>query len=87
MCLESSLPSFSGFTLERSATVSIDMTSPEVYPYLTFGNRLENLDAVVPEPAISPIQLVSMRGRIRQRASSRTRESEPPADWSWGDEP
>ena len=48
---------------------------------------LANLDALIPEPAISPIQLVSMRGRIRQRASSRTREPEPPADWSWGDEP
>ena len=87
MCLESSLPSYSGFTLECSAKVSIEMISSEVYPYLTFGNRLENLDALVPEPAISPIQLVSMRGRIRQRASSRTREPPPPADWSWGDEP
>ena len=48
---------------------------------------LENLVALVPEPAISPIQQARMRGRIRQRASSRSGQPEPPADWSWGDEP
>ena len=48
---------------------------------------LENLDALVPEPAISPIQQVRMRGRVRRRASSRPRTPEPPTDWSWGDEP
>ena len=47
---------------------------------------LDNLDALVPEPAISPIQQARMRGRIRQRAS-RSGKPEPPADWSWGDEP
>ena len=48
---------------------------------------LENLDALVPEPPVSPIQQARMRGRIRQRASSRPREAEPRTDWSWGDEP
>ena len=48
---------------------------------------LENLDALVPEPAISPVQQARMRGRIRQRASSRSDRPEPPTDWAWGDEP
>ena len=48
---------------------------------------LGNLDALVPDPAISPIQQARMRGRVRQRASSRSDKPEPPADWSWGDEP
>ena len=47
---------------------------------------LDNLDSLVPEPAISPIQQARMRGRIRQRASSRAGKPEPPAEWSWGDE-
>ncbi len=48
---------------------------------------LDNLDALVPEPAISPMQQARMRGRIRQRASSRSGKPEPPTEWSWGDEP
>ena len=48
---------------------------------------LDNLDALVPEPPLSPIQQARMRGRIRQRASSSSGEPETPADWSWGDEP
>jgi transcriptional regulator with XRE-family HTH domain len=48
---------------------------------------LGNLDALVPEPAISPIQQARMRGRVRQRASSRSGKPEPPAEWSWGDAP
>ena len=48
---------------------------------------LDNLDVLVPEPSISPIQQARLRGRIRQRASSPSARPEPPADWSWGDEP
>ena len=48
---------------------------------------LDNLDALVPEPAISPVQQARMRGRIRQRASSRPGKPEPSTDWVWGDEP
>ena len=47
---------------------------------------LDNLDALVPEPAISPMQQARMHGRIRQRASSRSGNEEPPTQWSWGDE-
>ncbi len=48
---------------------------------------LGNLDALVPDPPMSPIQQARMRGRIRQRASSSSGTPETPGDWSWGDKP
>jgi putative transcriptional regulator len=47
---------------------------------------LENLEALIPEPAISPIQQVKMQGKKRRRASSRPEKPEPKTPWSWGDE-
>jgi transcriptional regulator with XRE-family HTH domain len=51
---------------------------------------LDALDVLVPEPAPSPIDLLKMRGKTRQRASgtrrkgtSAQREQGP---WRWGDE-
>jgi putative transcriptional regulator len=46
---------------------------------------LENMDALVPKPAISPIQQMKVQSKSRQRASSSKPEkaSEP---WSWGDD-
>ena len=43
---------------------------------------LENLDALVPEPAISPLQQARMQGKTRQRASApRKRKASTP--WKW----
>ena len=47
---------------------------------------LENLEALIPDPAISPIQQVKMQGKKRRRASSRPEEPEQKTPWSWGDE-
>ncbi len=44
---------------------------------------LDNMDALVPEPALSPIQQVKLQGKNRQRASS----EEPIKNteiWTWG---
>ncbi len=49
-------------------------------------NLLENLEGLIPEPAISPIQQVKMRGKKRKRASSPTGKPEQKSPWSWGDE-
>lgn len=50
---------------------------------------LDHLDALVPEPAASPVQQLRMRGKLRRRASSprtaRIRTARDP--WTWGDEP
>ena len=47
---------------------------------------LENFEALVPEPAISPIQQLEMKGKSRKRASREPRRSDSTALWSWGDE-
>jgi transcriptional regulator with XRE-family HTH domain len=43
---------------------------------------LENLDALVPEPAVSPLQQARMQGKTRQRASS-PRKHKTNTRWSW----
>ena len=48
-------------------------------------NLIGNLEALIPEPAISPIQQIKMHGKKRQRASSRSETSEPTEPWSWDD--
>lgn len=47
---------------------------------------LENLESLIPEPAISPIQQVKMHGKKRRRASSKSDKPEQTTPWSWGDE-
>ncbi len=45
---------------------------------------LENLDALIPEPVISPLQQARLQGKTRQRAST-TRKRKPSATpWTWG---
>ena len=44
---------------------------------------LDNVDALVPEPAISPLQQARMQGKTRQRASS-PRKQKAATRWSWG---
>jgi transcriptional regulator with XRE-family HTH domain len=46
----------------------------------------ENLDTLIPEPAVSPIQQIKMQGKQRQRASSKSVKPTREASWSWGDE-
>ncbi len=47
---------------------------------------LENLEALIPEPTISPIQQLKMHGKKRKRASSSSDKPEQKTPWSWGDE-
>ena len=47
---------------------------------------LEALDAAIPESAPRPMDLLKLRGKERQRASSKKREEAPGAEWSWEDE-
>jgi putative transcriptional regulator len=51
---------------------------------------LEVLDALVPEPTPSPIELLALQGRRRRRASGErsrgSEESREPGGWRWGDE-
>ena len=47
---------------------------------------VENLDTVIPEPAVSPVQQLKMQGKPRQRASSKSAKLKKQEPWSWGDE-
>lgn len=48
---------------------------------------LQNLDALVPPPALSPVQQAKQHGKVRKRASSPDDEpEEKEGTWSWGDE-
>jgi transcriptional regulator with XRE-family HTH domain len=46
---------------------------------------LNHLDALLPEPQPSPIQMVQLRGHTRKRASSprKLKVGEPPTPWRW----
>lgn len=45
---------------------------------------LENMDALVPKPAISPMQQMKLHGKSRKRASSP--DEEESKTWSWGED-
>lgn len=47
---------------------------------------LGNLDAVAPEPPISPIQQAKLKGKTRKRASGKTAPDKKPSTWTWKDE-
>lgn len=46
---------------------------------------LENLEAVVPPPTISPLQQLKLQGKTRKRASRHTQPAvaEPESPWQW----
>lgn len=47
---------------------------------------VENLDALIPESVVSPVQQLKMHGKTRQRASSKSESQKKEGTWSWGDE-
>ena len=46
---------------------------------------LPNLDTMLPEAGIRPMELLKLKGKTRQRASS-TRAPGAPTKWEWKDE-
>ena len=47
---------------------------------------LDGLNKAVPESAPRPLDLLKMKGKQRQRASSKRQPSETAETWSWGDD-
>lgn len=51
---------------------------------------LENLDAFLPEPTLSPVEQLKLSGKTRRRASKgrRRKDAAKPAakPWTWGDD-
>ena len=48
-------------------------------------DALDRFDALFPEPAISPIDLIKLQAKQRKRASRPLKESNKPRTWTWGD--
>src|SRR5688572_12964806 len=46
---------------------------------------LDNLEALVPEPPVSPMQQLQLKGKVRQRASS-AGHTQAPEPWTWDTE-
>jgi putative transcriptional regulator len=69
-------------TLTRIESGAPSQTS-NVLRVLRVLGLLDNLEALVPAPAVSPIEQLKLKGRVRQRASSSApaRVAEP---WAWG---
>ena len=47
---------------------------------------VENLDRIIPEPVVSPVQQLIMQGKQRKRASSKLVKPQKKGAWSWADE-
>lgn len=46
---------------------------------------LENLDAFIPQPTTSPMELLKQTGRKRQRATGTRKAPEKAKTWTWGE--
>ena len=46
---------------------------------------VERFDALVPEPVASPMTILKLQGRNRQRASARKAAAGEPKKWTWGE--
>lgn len=46
---------------------------------------VERLELLVPEAVPSPLEQLKLRGRRRQRASTRRKATSAPGTWRWGD--
>lgn len=74
-------------TVERiEAGASTQLSS--VLRVLRVLGLLEGLNQLVPEPGPRPMDMLKLKGKTRQRASSPNPSivSEPRAPWTWGDD-
>lgn len=81
---EAGLAPLTVLRLERGEAVRL----PSLIRVLRALDLLDVLDRLIPEPAPSPIELVKLEGRRRQRASGARAHPRPTAKaaWHWGDE-
>ena len=65
--------------LEKGESVSLDT----FFRVLSILGVQQNLEALLPDPAVRPIERVDKRGTERKRASSEPKTE--PSTWTWGD--
>jgi len=58
---------------------------PSIVRLLRVLRLLVNMEALIPEPPVSPIQQLKMAGKKRQRASSKSVMPTSKQPWSWGE--
>ena len=68
--------------LESGATVKMSI----FIRILRVLNLLPGLDNILPQEASSPMDLLKLKGKTRQRASTSNAESVSDKTWAWGDE-
>ena len=66
--------------LEKGQGVSVDT----FIRVLTALGIQQNLEALLPDPAVRPVERINVGGRERKRARPRLSGNERP-NWSWGD--
>ncbi len=72
-------------TVERIESGHAVKTSTLIRIFRILG-LLENIDALIPEVGPRPMDLLKLKGRERQRASSPKKRMRSDKSWSWGDE-
>ena len=45
----------------------------------------DKIDVLVPEPSLSPMEQLELKGKERQRASTAKTEEDPSKPWTWGE--
>mgnify|MGYP002632004830 FL=1 len=58
---------------------------PSIVRLLRVLRLLANMEALIPEPPVSPVQQLKMEGKKRKRASSKSVMPTSKQPWSWGE--
>lgn len=72
-------------TVERIEAGQSTQTSTLVRIFRILG-LLGNIGVLIPEKGPRPLDLLKLKGRERQRASSKKRKNQTDKTWSWGDD-
>jgi len=72
-------------TVERMESgESVQLTS--LVRILRALDLADNLDALIPEPGLSPVAQLERKGKERRRASSGAKDRQEPGEtWTWGE--
>lgn len=80
LAIESGISRATVQRVERGASIQLS----KLVRILRVLNLITNMDSFVPEPPVSPLQQLEMRGKTRQRAPSLEKDDNE-TGWSWGD--
>ncbi len=66
-------------------------TLPTLIAILRGLDRIDNLDAFLPDPGTSPLMLAEMQGKVRQRATGKRKKAKADyrvreSGWEWGED-